>query len=720
MVLLFSAVSLCNAGELKNSANKLEPLEWMSIAPGIWKTVIGEEDDLRLTDLRAAEAKVEALQKMPEVKFPLNKSECKGYVFDGKAAVRLPFGKNEQMYGLGLQFEGMNRQKNVYHLRTDTFNGNSHDRIHAPVPFYVSSEGYGVLINSSRRVSIYAATAHGADDSDIPPRRDRTTDKNWQYITQSSHVEASVSGPGVEIIVFAGPTAMDAVRRYNLYNGGGCLPPKWGLGFWSRFHSQWSADAIAEAADEYAKMDFPLDVVGLEPGWQNWAYPCDYTWNNDRYPDPAGFIKKMSQKGLHVDLWIHAYLHPKSPLYKPMLPLSGSHMMYGGIAPDYSLPDVRDKFSDYMGKTLVDIGVSGLKIDECDGGDDVIWPDHAMFPSGLSGERMRAVYGLYLQKTVYQMYRERNQRTYGLVRASNGGASGYPFVLYSDNYDHSCKLSALCNSSFSGILWTPEIGRVREDDDSIRRMQTVCMSPLAMLNGYSSAAKPWLAGKKGAKAIQDAMQLRMSLLPYLYSTFAEYYFEGTPPIRAMSLCEGYEDKIQVVKGKLNDMDNPYAVSKRIDKSDQYMLGDSLLVAPIIPEKDGTSRSVILPAGKWYDFYTGKFAGEGETINVKVPLDKMALFVKDGGIIPMIKPVQNVASIKDGTKLTVRHYGTKAGSFSLYDDDGKTFDYEKGNFAWIKLTASIDGNGKMTGKAETSGNYKPIYGKITWKFMSLEK
>ena len=97
----------------------------------------------------------------------------------------------------------------------------------------------------------------------------------------------------------------------------------------------------------------------------------------------------------------------------------------------------------------------------------------------------------------------------------------------------------------------------------------------------------------------------------------------------------------------------------------------MLVAPMIADRDKEGRGVVLPDGKWYDFYTGKLVGGGKTINVKVPIDQMALFVRDGGIIPMIKPVSNVASIKTGVELTVRHYGTKPGSFSLYDDDGES-------------------------------------------------
>ena len=121
--------------------------------------------------------------------------------------------------------------------------------------------------------------------------------------------------------------------------------------------------------------------------------------------------------------------------------------------------------------------------------------------------------------------------------------------------------------------------------------------------------------------------------------------------------------------------------------DQFMVGESLLVAPLFAGE--TERKVILPEGKWYDFYTGEFAGEGEIITVKPGLDKIPVYVRDGGIIPMYEPG---SSIPEGpAPVIVRHYGTKASAFDLYDDDGHTYDYEKGAFTWIRLSADPASN-----------------------------
>ena len=186
----------------------------------------------------------------------------------------------------------------------------------------------------------------------------------------------------------------------------------------------------------------------------------------------------------------------------------------------------------------------------------------------------------------------------------------------------------------------------------------------------------------------------MQLIPYLYTAFADYAFEGIPPVRAMNLEEGYQADAQTEKGVLDATANPYAMAVRKEVKDQFMVGPNLLVAPLFAgEKE---RQVILPQGKWYDFYTGEFAGEGEVITVSPGLSKIPVYVKDGGIIPLWPVVTKVKDEK--LPLEVRHYGKAASSYNLYDDDGKSFDYEKGDFSRIVLKVDVDADGNKTGRA----------------------
>ncbi len=239
---------------------------------------------------------------------------------------------------------------------------------------------------------------------------------------------------------------------------------------------------------------------------------------------------------------------------------------------------------------------------------------------------------------------------------------------------------------------------------------------MAMLNAWADGTKPW-SFPEVEKAVSDVANLRMQLLPYLYSTFAQYHFEGKPPFRAMNLVEGFGFKSVSEEGKLDATVNPYAMSVKKDIKDQYMMGDYLLVAPMFAGEK--SREVYLPQGKWYDFYTGELVGENQMITVTPALDKIPLFVKDGGIIPMVSARRQAPKVGEILPLQVRHYGTISGSFQLYDDDGRTFDYENGAYSFTKLSVNKDANGRLKGESLNPTAGKPFgYAKeIQWEFMT---
>ena len=184
----------------------------------------------------------------------------------------------------------------------------------------------------------------------------------------------------------------------------------------------------------------------------------------------------------------------------------------------------------------------------------------------------------------------------------------------------------------------------------------------------------------------------------------------------MNLVEGFAFKSKSVEGVLNSTENPYAMSIREDIKNQYMMGDNILVAPMFAGEE--SRKVFLPAGKWYNFYTGDYVGENQEIEVSPGLDKIPLFVRDGGIIPMIPVRRNASGVNTELPLTIRHYGISAGSFQLYDDDGRTFDFEKGAYSFTRLSAIKDKNGKLMGETLHVTKGKPFgYKKeATWLFM----
>lgn len=693
-----------------------QALEWTEIENGIWKASVGEPEDISLLKSVNVQPKSDALDGLPAADFPFSKDKIRTKVIDGKTYLQFPLSREEQIYGLGLNFKTVHQRGRILQLHVDHYGKSDDGRTHAPVPFYVSSKGYGVLVDAARYITVYAGTGVRVDADDKPVLWDRNNDKQWDSQPYSDAMEILVPAKGTDIYVYGGASPMEAVQRYNLFNGGGYIPPKWGLGFTQRVPTLYSQVDIIKEAKEFEARDFPLDFIGVEPGWQSMAYPCTLEWDDTRFPDPLEFHSELSEMGLRSNLWLNPYISPKGSLYPKLTELSGSHTVWNGIVPDLMLPETRQIFKEHFLKNHLDVGVSGYKIDEVDGYDFWLWPDVATFPSGYSAEQMRQVYGLLIQDMTGQWFKERNQRTYGLVRASNAGASSLPYVIYNDYYSHRDFITALINSSFIGVLWTPEVRASKNAEEWLRRMQSVCFSPMAMLNAWADGTKPWTFPEVES-AVRDVANLRMQLLPYIYTTFSQYYFEGIPPFRAMNLVDGFSFDPKILEGELHSTDNPYQMALKSEVKDQYMMGDHILVAPMFEGE--RERKVILPKGKWFDFYTGNYVGENEVI-ISVPgLEKIPLYVRDGGIVPM-RPVQRQAP-KPGEKvdLTIRYYGTMEGRFTLYDDDGTSFDFEKGQFSKVDIQVRRDRNGRLKGTMGSPEKGKP-YGynkKVVWEFMT---
>ena len=673
-------------------------LEWEERAPGIWKASPGNPEKVSLLKVVDAKPQLDALAKLPTVKFPLNPSLIKATIIDGKTYLRFPLQKGEKLYGLGLNFQTHNQRGRILELHVDHYGGKDNGRTHAPVPFYVSTQGYGVLIDAARYLTVYAGSGVRVEAEEPPALVDRNIGKNWAARPYSDAVEILVPAAGTDVYIFGGPSMMEVVQRYNLMNGGGYLPPKWGLGFTQRVPTLFSDKDILQEVADFETHDFPLDYIGVEPGWHSMAYPCTFEWDKSRFPDPKGFIDTLSTKGIRANLWFNPYVSPIGSLYPKVKPYAGSHTVWNGLVPDFTIKEARDLYKDHFIKNHIGIGVSGYKIDEVDGYDFWLWPDVATFPSGTSAEQMRQVYGLYIQKMTADWYRELNKRTYGLVRGSNAGASNLPYVIYNDYYSHKDFITALINSSFIGVLWTPEVRASKTAEEWLRRMQSVCFSPMAMLNAWADGTKPW-SFPEVEKEVREVSKLRMQLLPYFYTAFAQYYFEGKPPFRAMQLVEGFSE----MEGN--------------EVRYQYMVGDYLLVAPMF---DGeSSRKVQLPEGKWYDFYTGNYVGEATEITVTPGLDKIPLLVKDGGIIPMIEAKRQMPGPEEVLPLSIRHYGTVPGSSMLYDDDGVSFDYEKGAFSWADLKVTKVGN-QLKGSLKINNKKAFHYQEnVRWIFMTKQ-
>jgi alpha-D-xyloside xylohydrolase len=680
--------------------------------PGIWKVTLGVPEKFSPVKLRFRKPADQALRKMPApLQCPIPSSQIRAEQMDRGFVLNIPLGAGEQVYGFGLQFLSFQQRKGKKVVRTNADPRVNSGDTNAPVPFYVTTGGYGVLIDSSRYVSFYIGRESRRDVARIkfsqgqPPQSEA---RSGQGLEPPSEVIVEIPAQrGADIYIFGGPAMLQAVERYNLFSGGGCLPPRWGLGLWYRCDSNYSAKQVQDLAEEFRQDDMPCDVIGLEPGWQTHAYSCTFVWNPERFPDPADMIRNLVKKNFHLNLWEHAFTNPSSPLHEPLKPQAGNFEVWEGLVPDFLKPEARKTFADFHEKEHIRIGVSGFKLDECDNSDFTggwSFPECSRFPSGLDGEQMHSHFGLAYQETIEGIFRRRNTRTYQLVRSTNALAAPFAFALYSDLYDHRQYIRAIVNSGFSGLLWAAEVRNANDAEDMIRRLQTACFSALMQIDAWYLMNPPWKqvnreannAGKfapdwqKLQAQCREIIRMRMQLVPYLYSSFVRYHERGTPPFR--SLVMDYPTDPQVWK---------------ID--DQFMVGENLMVAPVIAGE--TSRKIYLPEGGWVNFWTGKPVAAGHTVTMQVPLDIIPVFVKSGTLLPLARPSLH-AGAPDARQVTVRVYGKGDRAFTLYEDDDSTLAVLRGKYNQVVLTWD-DSNEKGRVERIGRGDY-PRYKIAGWE------
>ena len=689
------------------------------VAPGIWRIRLGQPEEFTPSRFRTAPVDEEHLNTLPLAgKMPFGAGDINFQVSSQGCAVRLPMVADENIYGFGLNTELFDLAQTAdghtgrrVFLKPTDHPENDLGESHAPVPFYVSSRGYGVFVDTARFASFYTGNAVPVSVArENRNERAKTSTADLYRAQEQPNKTMLVELPaakGVDIYVFAGPAMLDAVQRFNLFSGGGCVPPLWGLGVQYRGYGQFGADETLQLAARLRADHIPCDVWGVEPGWQTKTYSCSFVWNTNKFNDPDAFIRKMHDLDFHVNFWEHAFTHPSSPIYQALKPWSGDYAVWGGLVPDFASPKARQIFLAQNKLALFDKGVDGVKLDECDYQPESAtpwsFPTVSQFPSGLDGEQMHSLFGLLYQQTMLEPYRQKSLRTWGLVRNSQALAAPLPYVVYSDSYDHRCYVRGLANEGFSGLLWTPEVRDAETIEDLYRRIETVIFSPEALINCWYIKNPPWLqiskdknnrgewmAGHPQVEAgVRKLLELRMSFVPYLYAAFNEYHLKGMPPIRALVL----------------DWPDDPAV-REID--DQYMFGASVMVAPMFLGQK--TRSVYLPAGDWYDFWTHQKYPGHQKIEATNNQEQIPLYVKAGTLLPLSVPLENIGA-KAVFDLTVYRFGLPPASFVLYEDDGDSNAFATGKQNQIRLQWDASGHSIVR-----TGEYKgpPRYRIVNWQ------
>ena len=523
-----------------------------------------------------------------EVRYPVENITFKS--LNSGCTLEFPLEDDCHIFGFGLQIKHFDHRGQKLRLDVNADPQGPTGESHAPVPFFVTNKGYGMYFDTARYAEFYCGKQKNQSFRRTESIGGAAGSEAELYaVRNDKDVYMSVRIPaakGIDVYIIEGDTITDIVSQYNMLSGGGPRVPEWGLGMLYRCFYRWGAKEIMNVADYLRDKKIPCDTLGLEPGWHSHSYSCSYRWNKALYPDPDGFIAYLRERGFHLNLWEQAFVHPDAPFHDAMAPYSGDWLVWGGLVPDFSLPEARKLFAGYHREQLISKGIDGFKLDECDSSDYTggwSFPLSSQFPSGLEGDQYHSLLGTLFCQTQMEALGER--LTLSEIRSMGALAAPYPFVLYSDLYDHKDFIRGLVNSGFSGLLWAPEFRSSETRDEAIRRMQCVIFSTHCLVNGWNYEGIPWVELDCEAE-FRELLELRYSLIPMLKEAFDRYHDTGNPPIRALVM-------------DFSDDARTYTVD------DQFLFCEDILVAPIAagyPDE----RDVYLPvSARWADFFTGE-------------------------------------------------------------------------------------------------------------------
>lgn len=551
---------------------------------------------------------------------------------------------DEHIYGLGEKFADLDRRGKVFCSWNQDGLGNTTPRTYKNIPFFMSTRGYGVFINSSSKI-IY----------------------DFGY---RSHVcyTFMVEDEQLDYFLIYGPSFKKILNLYTELTGKAPVPPKWSFGLWMSRCSYRNSREIEDVARELRERDIPCDVIHLDPAWLREGQECDLVWNREAFPDPEGMISRLKKMGFKLSLWINPYVPKGSELFeeakkrgflvkkddgsvydKPLEPW-GHHIFVDRGVVDFSNPHAAEWYKKKL-KRFLEMGVAVFKTDFGESApiDGVYW-------GGVKGGKIHNVYSLLYNKAVFEVTKEVHGEGIVWARSGYAGMQRYPTCWSGDAQPRystmACTLRGGLSLGLSGVpFWSHDIGGFNGTPTPelyVRWAQFGLFCSHSRCHG-TTPREPWKFGAEALRIFREYVKLRYRLLPYIYSCAHISSKTGLPLIRAMVL-------------EYQDDPNCY------DKDTQYMFGECFLVAPILEE--GDERNVYLPAGRWIDYWTKEEYEGPKNITYHAPLERLPLFVKADSIIPM-GPEMSYVGEKPLDPITLDIYLYTHAEFTMYDDDGKT-------------------------------------------------
>jgi alpha-D-xyloside xylohydrolase len=549
---------------------------------------------------------------------------------------------DERFAGLGERFTPLDKRgQRALMWNFDAFGAES-DRAYKNVPFYLSSRGYGIVV-----------------DSGTPVEFD---------ICQSTHACVQILVPDdlIDYYVIAGPTPAAILDRYDRLTSRPLLPPKWAFGTWmsSGFFAD-SQQATLDRARRLRADGIPSDVLHLDCYWQTPGHWSDLAWDREAFPDPDAMLAELAGLGFRVCLWINPYLSHLSPAFAAAEeagyllrgPDGSAYVadVWHGSHPASGIVDFTDPAATawYQGllRPLLAQGVAVFKTDFAEG-----VPADAVAANGMTGTELHNVYTLLFNDAAAAVTREIAGHGMVWARSSYLGGQRHSAQWSGDTTaTYQAMASTLrggLSHGLSGVpFWSHDAGGFTgtpSDDLYVRWAQFAALSPLVRFHGTTSRL-PWNFRPAAAAAATEALRLRYRLMPYLYSAAVASARTGVPMMRAVLF---------------DAPDDPAAWTADLE----YLLGPDLLVAPMVTAEP--ARQVYFPGGRWVDHATGEMVEGGRYHRVFAPLDRIPLYVRHGALIPVAPPAETVA---DGPfrDLTVVSWGGLDARTVISDVDGDT-------------------------------------------------
>ena len=505
----------------------------------------------------------------------------------------------------------------------------------------------------------------------------------------------------VDYTVFIG-SADEIIASYRELTGEAPLMPRWALGYIhcrERYHS---SEEILQTANRFDQEHLPVDVLV-----QDWQYWGKYGWNamrfdEDHYPDPKALTDSLHRMGKRLMLSVWSKIDKNSEVGRQMG--ADNYYIPGTDWIDFFNPQAAASYWQNFSQRLVPLGIDAWWQDATEPENDDL-AGRRVNNGKWAGELVRNVYPLLVNKTVYEGLRRDapGRRPMILTRCGFPGIQRYGSAMWSGDVGNDWEtlrrqIVAGLGMQAAGIPWWTydaggffRPGNQYNDQAYIERMlrwiEISVYLPLMRVHGYMSNTEPWNYGAEAQRIIATNLKRRYELLPYIYSNTAEVSFKGSTLMRP--LVFDFADD-----------------SEALSQKHEYMFGRSLLVSPVT-EPGVTKWKTYLPKSKggWYDYHTLQHYDGGQTVTTDVDLSYIPVFVRAGSILPL-----------DGDRVMV--FPGADGSFTLYEDDGTTTDYEQGASSTIYFDWEQQRQRLTIGKRV--GNFDGMSKRRTFKVLMVEE